>query len=323
MPKYNRRYTYIDTLFLEGNFDMAIGSVLLFIGLLLSFVNPGISIIIGIFTGFYFFNSWLSHVSSGEQDYEKELIYTSNAPENIQPTTSAPITDEPTIADKIKAIHIATDFKCPSCGATVNPTDMKCESCGSFLVAAANLPKLVRWGEVEIGRSIQVRHPIKKLLSLSVIYRIYYGELWQKEMRSGVPWTLTGNYFVALGLSNEILLMNWQSRFYLLDSRQPLTDMDINQEFARYARKFAASNQTAGVRFPYKGTRWLMKDIGRFRIEFIEGGAGIQVAPDAVGRFIHAQNDERILIVEDYQTGGTGLDTLWMGYKIKEKDIKI
>jgi hypothetical protein len=116
--------------------------------------------------------------------------------------------------------------------------------------------------------------------------------------------------------------MNWQSRFYLLDSQQPLTDMSINRDFAPHARKFAASNQTKSVSFPYQGATWEMFDIGRFRIEFAEG-EGIRVGPGAVGRFIHANRNLDVLVVEDYQSGGSGLDTLWMGYQVEEESIQM
>jgi hypothetical protein len=140
-------------------------------------------------------------------------------------------------------------------------------------------------------------------------------------MRPYVPWTLTGTYYVGLGLDQNIFLMNWQSRFYVLDARAPLTDMSINRDFAPYARQFAASNQTAKVSFPYQGENWHMEDIGRFRVEYAEGD-GIRVSPGAVGRFIHASDQNKVLVVEDYQTGGSGLDTLWQGYQIVEQDIK-
>ena len=285
MSKYSQRYTYIDTLFLDGNIDMVIGLALLFIGLFLSFVSPGLTLIAGAGIGFYFFNSWLSHMSSGERDYEKELIYKSNARENISPASSAPITDDQTIADKIKAIHIATDFKCPSCGAPLKPTDMNCKSCGSYLVAAANLPKPARWGDVEVGRSIHVTHPMKGSLNLSVQSRIYYGELWQAQMK-------------------------------------PITDYAIQNDFAPYARKFAASNQTRDVSFRYSQSTWHIDDIGKFRIEYVDGDE-TQTDPDAIGRFIHASNKKRVLVVEDYETGGSGQDKVWFGVKIEEKDIKL
>jgi predicted RNA-binding Zn-ribbon protein involved in translation (DUF1610 family) len=238
----------------------------------------------------------------------------------IPPTSSAPVTDEPTIAERIKSIHVASEFKCPNCGATVKPTDMKCRHCGSFLVVSVNLPKPRTWADIEIGQSVRVNHPQEGKLTLSVMYRVYYGELWQAQMRKDVPWTLTGNYFVGLSLGKDTYLLNWQSRYYLLDSRSPLTDQDINRDFASHAREFAASNQTRTVRFMYAGAQWQIADIGRFRIEYAEG-EGTNAQPGAVGRFIHARAGGRILIVEDYQSGGSGLDTLWLGYEIGEKNI--
>jgi hypothetical protein len=65
-----------------------------------------------------------------------------------------------------------------------------------------------------------------------------------------------------------------------------------------------------------------MFDIGRFRIEYAEG-EGIRVSPGAVGRFIHARRDNRVLVIEDYQSGGSGLDRLWTGYQLAEESIKM
>lgn len=246
----------------------------------------------------------------------------SKKPDQIAPTTSAPITDEPTIADRVQEIHIKNDFKCPSCGATVLPTDVKCRHCGSILVDTVNLPRPKKWAAVEIGQAVLMKHPRQGEINLAVQNRVYYGELWQAQMRQDVPWTLTGNYYARLGLGGDTYLLNWQDRFYLLDSQSSLTDMDINRDFAPYARQFAASNQTANFSFRFRELYWHMEDIGRFRIEFAEGD-GIKVSPGAVGRFIHASHDNRVLVVEDYQTGGSGLDTLWMGYRIEEEDIKL
>lgn len=242
--------------------------------------------------------------------------------EPIPQTSSAPITEKPTIAEQIRFIHLASGYKCPNCGATVKPTDMKCAHCSSYLVASADLPRPQTWADVEIGHRIRVNHPQDGDLTLSVIYRVYYGELWQAQMRKDVPWTLTGNYFVGLGLGKDMYLLNWQSRYYLLDSKSPLTDQDINRDFAPHAREFAASNQTKAVRFTYGKTVWQINDIGRFRVEYAEGeGAGAE--PGAVGRFIHAKAGERILVVEDYQSGGGGSDTLWLGYEISEEKITV
>ena len=116
--------------------------------------------------------------------------------------------------------------------------------------------------------------------------------------------------------------MNWQDRFYLLENHRSLTDMDINRDFMPHARRFAQSNQTAKVEFSFDGQRWLIADIGRFAIEF-EDGEGLHLHKGAIGRFIHAGSDNMALIVEDFQSGGSGgLDMLWKGFQIQETDIK-
>lgn len=314
----------------KNNEDLVGGSMFLLVGFFLALSSAqelavilfiGVALYFGI-SGFYLLFTESKADRTADSYLQRVNSYSRNGqPEHILPTTSAPITDEPTIAEKIKAIHIATGFKCPSCGATVNPTDTKCQSCGSFLVAAANLPKPNKWGDVEINQPVHVAHPKDGELILSVRRRIYYGELWQVHMKPDVPWTLTGSYYVGLALNKSLFLMNWQSRFYLLDSHFPLTDMDINRDFAPHARKFAASNQTAKVVFDYRGTKWHINDIGRFRVEFADGNE-TNVSAGAAGRFIHAGFDNRALVVEDYQSGGNGPDTLWMGYEITEKDIK-
>lgn len=322
MSRNNSQNSLLDTILLGENFDIISGFVLLIIGLLVSFVNHSTGMIMGLCIGIYFFFSFLIRLNAGEQYYERDIRPNMDRSKQIPPTSSAPITDESTIADKIKSIHIATNFKCPSCGATVNPTDTKCKSCSSFLVASANLPKPALWGDAEIGQSIHVTHPQKGRLTLSIRCRIYYGELWQAQMKSHVPWTLTGNYYVGLGFENGMFLLNWQSRFYLLESNSSLTDKEINQNFAQPAREFAASNQSKDVHFAYNKAIWEIEDIGRFRIEFSEG-EGTKADAGAVGRFIHANQGNQALIVEDYQSGTSGVDNLWMGYKIEEKDIEI
>lgn len=152
--------------------------------------------------------------------------------------------------------------------------------------------------------------------------RLYYGELWQERSGANIPWTPTGTYFVGLTLQGGRFLLNWQGRFYFFDSNSRLTDMDINRDFVPYARQFAASNQTADVRFRYQNQNWKMDDIGKFRIEYCDG-EGTQISAGSVGRFIHASNGNEALVVEDYQSGGSGgMDTLWRGFLLKETDIK-
>jgi len=284
-------------------------------GLFFLFISTSFASVILFGTAIFFGVAGLVALFTKSQHEQRESKY-------IKPTTSALITDEPTIADRIKDVHRKNDFKCPSCGATVLPTDFKCKHCDSILVAMVDLPRPEKWGDIEIGQAVQINHPQKGMMSLSVMHRIFYGELWQAQMKPDIPWTLTGAYYVGIGLSENIFLINWQARFYLLDLHQPLTDMSINRYFAPSARKFAASNQTQSVSFAFQETIWNMVDIGRYRIEFAEGD-GIRVSPGAVGRFIHAKSNNKAIVVEDYQTGGSGLDTLWMGYQIKEEDLKL
>lgn len=270
---------------------------------------------------FYLFRAGWIFYSQSEDGHRSAHHARNMRQESIPSTISAPLTREPTIAYIIKSIHAANHFKCPSCGATVKPTATMCGHCGSYLVASADLPKPNIWGNVELGQTVRVFHPHDGELALSVMRRIYYGELWQVQMKPDVPWTLTGNYFVGLMLNKENFLLNWQSRFYLLDFSSALTDMDINRDFAPYARKFAASNQTQNVKFDYNGAKYRINDIGRFRVEFCDGD-GCSVSPGAVGRFIHASSNNKALIIEDYQSGGGGSDTLWRGYLIEEKAIR-
>ena len=265
-------------------------------------------------TGIYFFYRGIQEI----------LVSSSLSPKQnrILPTTSAPIINTPTLAEKMSSTNIPRDLKCPSCGAIIRPTDKKCNYCDSSLIPLIDLPEPANFGDVQVGQSIRVAHPKQGSLTINVQERLYYGELWQKQIRPDVPWTLTGNYYVGLTLDQGLFLLNWQSRFFLLDSHTPITDMDINRDFAPYARQFASSNQTANVYFKHDGTKWHIDDIGRFRIEYSDGDKP-RVSPNAIGRFIHASNKNQVLVVEDYQSGGGGQDTAWVGWKIEWKDVRI
>jgi hypothetical protein len=296
------------------------------VGVLLGIlISPAVSTALFVCIGFYYAIAGVSEFLPGNQPTKKHSApprYSSKKPtQSIPNTTSAPVTDELTIAERIKNIHIKNNFKCPACGATVNPTDTKCSHCESYLVATANLPKPVKWADVEVGQTLQINQPHQGKIISQVLYRIYYGELWQKKMRPDIPWTLTGNYFVGLGLGQDRYLLNWQNRNYLLDTRKTLTDKDVNRYLAGPARKFASSNQTADVYLDYLGKQWQIEDIGRFRIEYVNGD-GSAANAGTVGRFIHAKNFDRILVAEDFQSGGSSQDSLWTGYQIDEKDIQ-
>lgn len=301
--------------------DISQGLVTLGFGALMGLiVSPFIAFVIYVGTAIYFCYTGIAILISAGAEKLPTSRDKNPKQNRILPTTSATVITTPTIAEKLASTNIPRDLKCPSCGANIRPTDKKCNYCGSSLIPLIDLPEPANFGDVQVGQSIRVAHPEEGSLTLTVQERLYYGELWQKKMRSDVPWTLTGNYYVGLMLDQDLFLLNWQSRFYLLDSHGPITDMDINRDFAPYARQFASSNQTADVYFKYQGTKWHIDDIGRFRIEYSDGDKP-RVSPGAVGRFIHASDKDQVLVVEDYQSGGSGLDILWQGFLINEKDI--
>jgi hypothetical protein len=131
----------------------------------------------------------------------------------------------------------------------------------------------------------------------------------------------TGNTFIGLWLETDVFLLNWQLRYYLLDEKTPVTDNDIQRDFLPYARQFAQSNQTANILFSYPPAMWHIDDIGKFRIEGVDGST-LAVQPGAVGRFIHASGDSaRALVLEDYE-GGSGQDMVWTGVTLNETDIQ-
>lgn len=289
------------------------------IALILIWVFDGLSpILTGIaaaWLAIYYFSSAMDDLRNRNQPQA--------APQPAVPSAAnAPVASSPTLADKMAAINVPKDLKCPSCGAAIRPTDKLCRYCGSSLVPLIDLPQPANFGEVQVGQSVRVLHPKKGEQTYTVQRRLYYGELWQEHSGANVPWTTTGAYFVGLTLDRDTYLLNWQSRFFLLESHSPLTDMAINHDFAPYARQFAASNQTAKVQFPYAGGTWHIDDIGKFRVEYCDG-EGTDVSPGSVGRFIHASNGGDVLVVEDYQSGGSGgLDTLWRGVAVQQSDIK-
>ena len=295
--------------------EVIFGIVALLVIWIFGGISSSLAGIAAVWIAIYFFSSGLNALRSGRQAAGPAAPY-------IAPATSAPVINSPTLAEKMASINVPKDLKCPSCGAAIRPTDKLCNYCGSSLVPLIDLPQPAYFGNLQVGQSIRVTHPKQGELTLAVRRRLYYGELWQEHTGPTVPWTSTGAYFVGLTLDRDLFLLNWQSRFFLLDSHSPLTDMQINHDFAPYARQFAASNQTADVRFNYAGGAWRMDDIGKFRIEYCDG-EGSDVSPGSVGRFIHASSGPDVLVVEDYQSGGSGgLDTLWRGVSVQQSDIK-
>ena len=216
---------------------------------------------------------------------------------------------------------IPDDLKCPSCGASIKPADKTCAFCGSSLKPLVEMPEPAKLAALDLGKTVRVIHPLKGEQTYQVRGRLLYTELWQASSGPNIPWTPTGNYYAGFLLAPNAYLLNWQDRFYIMEEHRPLTDMDINRDFAPYAKTFAQSNQTAQVEFSFAGGRWRMVDIGRFAIEF-EDGTGLHLHKGAIGRFIHASSGSAALVVDDFQSGGSGgQDTLWKGFQIKETDI--
>jgi hypothetical protein len=175
--------------------------------------------------------------------------------------------------------------------------------------------------QVSIGKQIRVRHPVRGELTVYVMGRVVYDELWQAQRGPQVPWTPTGNAFSGFWLETNLFLLNWQNRYYLLEEATRLSDADIQRDFAPHARKFAQSDQTADVYFAYPPASWHIDDIGKFRIRVVEG-EGLSNVTGAVGRFVHCSGDgRRALVLEDYESGG-GQDVVWTGYQIDAEDIK-
>ena len=236
---------------------------------------------------------------------------------SVQPSTTTRVE----LPERKMPTNIPTDLKCPYCGANIKPTDKICAFCRSSLQPLLDLPEPAKLGGLEIGKSVRLIHPREGTQDYLVRGRQLYTELWQASRGPQVPWTPTGNYFAGFVLEPTAYLLNWQDRFYLLQEQRALTDMDINRDFVPYARQFAQSNQTARVEFSYSGAHWQMVDIGRFAIEF-EDGEGSHLHLGAIGRFIHASSGDQALVVNDFQSGGSGgQDTLWRGFLIKETDI--
>jgi hypothetical protein len=175
---------------------------------------------------------------------------------------------------------------------------------------------------IHTNQRISVHHAVKGDLIAHVLGRILYDELWQQARGPQNPWVPTGNQYLGFWLENGMFLLNWQNRFYLLDEAVDLSDADIQQHFAPYARRFAQSDQKAEVIFAYPPASWRMDDIGKFRVADTQG-VGLRFLPGAIGRFIHASGDGgRALVVEDYEGGGKGQDTAWLGYHLNEDEIK-
>jgi hypothetical protein len=270
-----------------------------------------------LFAAFIFFFIGVTEFQSGGTS--QAIVQPSQNANQAQVQSAA--TAQVKLSERKMPENIPADLKCPSCGASIKPTDKKCDYCGSSLQPQFDLPEPAKLAALEIGKTVRIVHPQKGEQVYQVRGRLLYTELWQASRGPNVPWTSTGNYYAGFALERDAYLLNWQERFYLLETRRALTDTDINRDFMPHAKQFAQSNQTARVEFSYDGARWLMVDIGRFAIEF-EDGEGLHLRKGAIGRFIHASSQNQALVLDDFQSGGSGgQDTLWRGWQIQETDI--
>jgi hypothetical protein len=191
-----------------------------------------------------------------------------------------------------------------------------------FSASGGNMPSL---SHIQLGQRVRVRHPLQGDLTLYVMGRVVFDELWQTSRGPQSPWVPTGNAYSGFWLEMNLFLLNWQNRYYLLDERIAVSDPEIQRDFAAHARKFAQSDQTAEVLFSYPPTMWRMDDIGKFRVRTVEG-EGLNLSPGSVGRFIHAsgsaqaESAKRGLVLEDFEGGGQ--DTVWIGFLLDSSDIQ-
>ena len=180
------------------------------------------------------------------------------------------------------------------------------------------------FAQAEVGQSISYQHPQQGALQSPIIGTIKYVELWQKQKAPSEPWVPTGNTFTAHWLNNEMLLYTWKGQLFVLDQYHTTSDSEIKRTFLEPAHRFGESEETADVSFAYPPGSWKITDIGKFRIK-VSRGEGLRLWSGALGRFIHAAGgtdlENRVLVVEDYQEGGGGLDTVWQGWQLSWDDL--
>lgn len=173
-----------------------------------------------------------------------------------------------------------------------------------------------RYFNAKLGQAVVFEHPQRGAITGKILGSIHYTELWQRANSASEPWVPTGNTFAAHWFGSY-LLYEWQSRLYVLDEYEAVSDSDIQTNFLPYAKRFAQSDQTAQVTFAWPPASWTIVDIGKFQVAKADG-AGLRLSLGAIGRFIHARGaDNRALVVEDYQSGSGGQDTAWTGWELE------
>jgi hypothetical protein len=199
----------------------------------------------------------------------------------------------------------------PVAGGAPMPTQVPSGKAGEFASA-------------RLGQTITYNHPKRGGLTGKILGTARYAELWQRRKAPNEPWVETGNTFTAHWLG-DTLLYEWKGSLFLLDSYDMLTDAEVKTQFLPHAQAFGRSDETADISFAYPPASWRITDIGKFRVASAEG-QGLRLQAGAVGRFIHARgntgNEGQALVVEDYQEGGGGQDTAWIGWSISWDDVQ-
>jgi hypothetical protein len=175
----------------------------------------------------------------------------------------------------------------------------------------------------KLGDRVRYRHPDKGEQTGKVIGYIQYTELWQRRKDPAEPWIPTGNTFQSVWLGDTLLYF-WKGQLWIMDSYDSVSDTDIKRNFLPAAKRFGQSDETALVNFAYPPGSWEITDIGKFRV-YGTAGEGLRLTQDALGRFIHARGgtglEGRALVVEDYQEGHGGQDTVWLGWAADVSDV--
>ena len=183
--------------------------------------------------------------------------------------------------------------------------------------------KPAEFAAAALGTTIVYRHPERGNRTGKSLGTIEYTELWQRRKDPSEPWVPTGNTFFSHWLGDTLLYM-WKGGLFLLDSYDAPTDAEIKEHILPHAQRFGQSDETADISFAYPPASWKVIDIGKFRVAQARG-QGLRLQAGATGRFLHAQGNAgyegHMLVVEDYQEGGGGQDTAWLGWRIQWDDL--
>jgi hypothetical protein len=179
----------------------------------------------------------------------------------------------------------------------------------SRAIAMQDLSKAEQLQRVAVGQFITYMGS-----NLRVLATIALTEL--QQFGSSRTWQSTGRHFRLIQLSGDILLVHMPFgegeflHWFKMDARSARGMTEFLGGSSGPARRFAASDQQADVRFDWSG-RWRMVDIGTF--DFSVSGSGFL---SNRGRCRHVMAKEvggdRWFLFFDLMEG-SGSDALWIG----------